>query len=161
MTRAGLWPRLFHLIAQLLSLLFDLLSTRCRSDQHKDLEILLLRQQWRILQRHHLTTPQLSRWEKLELALLAARFAGLGHWAKSKLNQVLLLFKPDTVLKWHRDVVRRKWSFDHRPKRGRPTTDPDLQALLLRLAQENPSWGYSKLPGELLKPQLHHRPLDR
>ncbi len=142
---------LYHTLAQLLSLLLDLFTASRRSDQQKDLEILLLRQQLRILQRHHPTAPHISRWEKLGLAVLAARFTGLGCGARTKLNQVLLLFKPDTVLKWHRDLVRRKWTFDPRPTSGRPPTCPELQALLLRLAQENPTWGYSKLHGELLK----------
>lgn len=110
-----------------------------------------MRQQLRILQRHHPTAPRLSRCEKLGLAVLVTKFTGLGRGAKTKLNQILLLFKPETVLKWHRDLVRRKWSFDNRPKSGRPTTDAELQALLLRLAQENQSWGYSKVHGELLK----------
>ncbi len=142
---------LYHLLAQLVSLLFDLFTTKRLSDQHKDLEILLLRQQLRILQRHHPTAPRISRWEKLGLAVLAARFTGLGLGAKTKLNQVLLLFKPDTVLQWHHDIVRRKWTFDNRPISGRPATGPELQALLLRLAGENPTWGYSKLHGELTK----------
>ncbi len=142
---------LYYLVAQLVSLLIDLFTTGRRSDQEKDLEILLLRQQLRILQRQHPSVPRLSHWEKLGLAVLAAKFTGLGRGAKTKLNQVLLLFKPATVLKWHRDLVRRKWRFDNRPKRGRPTTATELQALLLRLAQENPTWGYSKLHGELLK----------
>jgi putative transposase len=142
---------LYHVLAQLLSLLFDLFIIRCRSDQQKDLEMLLLRQQLRILQRHHPTAPRLSPWEKLGLAVLAAKFVGLGRGAKTKLNHALLLFKPDTLLKWHRDLVCRKWTFDNQPTPGRPATSPELQALLLRLAQENPSWGYSKLHGELLK----------
>jgi hypothetical protein len=61
------------------------------------------------------------------------------------------LFKPDTVLKWHRDLVRRKWTFSKRPTGGKPATDPQLQTLLLQLAHENPTWGYSKIQGELLK----------
>jgi putative transposase len=142
---------LYHLLAHLVALLIELFTIRCRSDQPKDLEILLLRQQLRILQRHHPATPRIARWEKLGLAVLAAKFTDLGSGAKTKLNHVLLLFKPDTVLKWHRELVRRKWSFDNGPKNGRPATNLELQALLLRLAEENPSWGYSKLHGELLK----------
>ena len=137
--RAGLRRLLYHVLAQLLSLLFDLFTIRGRSDQQKDLEILLLRQQLRILQRHHPTAPCLSPWEKLGLAVFAAKFVGLGRGAKTKLNQALLLFKPDTLLKWHRDLVCRKWTFDNQPTPGRPATSPALQALLLRLAQENPS----------------------
>jgi hypothetical protein len=64
---------------------------------------------------------------------------------------VLRLFKPDTVLKWHRDLVRRKWTFAKRRSGGRPTTDPEVLALLLRLVKENLSWGYGRLQGALLK----------
>jgi hypothetical protein len=142
---------LYPVLAQLLSLLFDLFTIRYRSDQPKDLEILLLRQQLRILQRPHPTAPRLSSWEKLGLAVLAAKFVGLGRGAKTQLNQALLLFKPATLLKWHRDLVCRKWTFHNQPTPGSPATSPELQALLLRLAQENPSWGYRKLHGELLK----------
>jgi putative transposase len=113
---------LYPVFAQLISLLLDLFAIRCRSDRQKDLEILLLRRQLRILPRHHPTAPRVSPWEKLGLAVLAARFTGLGRGAKSQLNQVLPLFKPDTVLKWHRELVRRKWTFSSRPSSGRPST---------------------------------------
>ncbi len=142
---------IYYLIAQLVSLLLDLFTTKLRSAQQKDLEILLLRQQLRILQRRNPKTPHLSCWEKLGLAILAARFIGFGRGAKTKLNEVLLLFKPDTVLKWHRELVRRKWTFANKPKSGRPAISSELQESLLQLARENPSWGYSKLHGELLK----------
>ncbi len=105
---------LYHMLAQLITLLLGLFTTVRRSNQQKDLEILLLRQQLRILQRHHPGTPPISRWEKLGLAVLAAKFTGVGRGAKTKLDQVLLLFKPDTVLRWHRDLVRHKWTFDLR-----------------------------------------------
>ncbi len=144
--------RMFYfLLAHFFSCLLDLIPRANRSDHQKDLEILLLRQQLLILQRHHPKPPHISRWEKLGLAILAAKLTGLGRGAKTKLNQVLLLFKPDTVLKWHRDRVRRKWTFRQQRAGGRPATCPELQVLLLRLAQENPTWGYSKLHGELLK----------
>jgi transposase InsO family protein len=61
------------------------------------------------------------------------------------------LFKPDTVLKWHRDLVRRKWTFAKKAPLGRPPISPELEALILRLAKENPSWGYGKIEGELGK----------
>src|SRR5437868_8301243 len=99
---------IYYLFAQLISLLLDLFATSRRSDPQKDLEILVLRQQLRILQRHNPVTPRLSCGEKLGLAVLAARFTAVGSSAKAQLAQTLLLFKPDTVLKWHRELVRRK-----------------------------------------------------
>lgn len=142
---------IYLLLAHLVSLLLDLLAILLRSQHHKDLEILLLRQQLRILQRQHPYAPRIPRWEKLALAVLVAKFASLKQGGRDRLNQVVLLFKPDTLLKWHRDLVRRKWTFTKRRTRGRPSTGPDLTALLLRLAQENPSWGCNKIQGELLK----------
>lgn len=142
---------IYLLIAQLLSLLLDLCATSRRSERHKDIQILLLRQQLRILQRQLRQKPNVSRLEKLTMAVLASKLSRPGCGMKAKLREVLLLFKPDTVLKWHRDLVRRKWTFTRRRTGGRPTTDPELQALLLRLARENPSRGYSKIQGELLK----------
>ncbi len=104
-----------------------------------------------ILHRQHPTPPRRSRWEKLGLAVLVATFASLGRGSTIKLDKVLRLFKPDTVLKWHRDLVCRKWTFAKQLTGGRSATDPERLTLLLRLAQENPTWGYGKLQGELLK----------
>ncbi len=151
MARAGPSRLLYPILAQLATLLFDLFTRKSRRDPQQDLEILLLRQQRRIRPRPQSDRPCPARWEKLGLAVLAARFTGRGRGAKTKLDPVLWLCKPDPVLKWHRAVVRRQWRFDNRPKNGRPATDPALPTLLRRLAQENPSGGTSKLPGELLQ----------
>ena len=67
------------------------------------------------------------------------------------LRRVRLLVRPDTVLRWHRDLVARRHAAASRPKRpGRPRTVRSIRALVLRLARENPSWGYRRLHGELL-----------
>jgi putative transposase len=141
----------YLLLAQVVLLLFDLFAIARRSQRDQDLEILLLSQQLRILQRHHPQTPRVSRWEKFALAVLAGKLVGLGRNTKTKLDEVLFLFKPDTVLRWRRDLVRRKWTFTQRRAVGRLETDPQVKELLRRLAPENPSWGYGKLQGELLK----------
>jgi len=57
--------------------------------------------------------------------------------------------QPATLLRWHRDLVRRRWSYPHRP--GRPTVAVEIRALVLRLAREHPSWGYRRIPGELCR----------
>ncbi len=141
---------LFFLLAHTFSLLLDLLWLRRRPDHDKDLEILLLRQQLRTLQRKHPHAPRISRWEKLTLVVLVGKLTGLTS-ARARLGQVVLLFKPDTLLKWHRELVRRKWTFQKHASVGRPPTSPDLEALILRLAKENPGWGYGMLEGELGK----------
>lgn len=142
---------LFMLIAQLVSLFLDLFTISRRSKCDEDLQILLLRQQLLIIQRRLPAAPRISRWEKLHLAVLAARLAAIGREGRVLLNQVSLPFKPDTLLRWHRELVRRKWTFKQQHFLPRRVTDPGLVEVLLRLATENPSWGYSKLQGELIK----------
>ncbi len=133
------------------SLLLDLIWVARRGDQDKDVEIVLLRQQLRILQRKQPRPPRISRWQKLTLVVLAGKLTTLTNAARARLGQVVLLFKPETLLKWHRELVRRKWTFNKGAQRGRRPTSPELEALILRLAKENPSWGYGKLEGELGK----------
>ncbi len=143
---------MFYLaFTQIVALLCDWLMLVRRTGQQKDLEILMLRQQLRIMQRHQPKALRLSQREKLGLAVLAARFMEFSRGSNTKLNQTLLLFKPDTVLKWHRDFLRRKWTFTQAPTNGRPPLGQELQLLVLQLARENASWGYGKIHGELLK----------
>ncbi len=139
------------LIAQLVALLVDLFALRHRAERHKDIEILLLHHQLRVLQRLQPKPPQVSRWEKLALAVLAHKLAHLGQRTKAKLDQTLLLFKPATMLGWHRQLVRRKWTFRQPPWLPRRQSDPEVVKLLLRVAAENARWGYGRLHGELLK----------
>ncbi|HSH81884.1 MAG TPA: integrase core domain-containing protein [Herpetosiphonaceae bacterium] len=142
---------LYFLLAHACSLLLDLIWVGRGAEQDKDVEILLLRQQLRILQRKQPHPPRISRWEKLTILVLAGKLTALTNSARARLSQVVLLFKPDTLLKWHRELVRRKWTFKQGAQRGRPPISPELEALILRLAKENPTWGYGKLEGELCK----------
>jgi putative transposase len=142
---------LYLIIAQLFSLLLSRFIGPQRSDRPKDLEILILRQQLRIMPRQHPQTRKVARWDKLILAILAHPLATLSATTHQRLNAVALLFQPETLLRGHRDLVQRKWTCAKAHKGGRPATNPELQTLLLHLAQENPSWGYGKLQGELLK----------
>jgi hypothetical protein len=63
----------------------------------------------------------------------------------------LLLFKPQTILNWHRELVRRKWTFQNDRHLGRPPISEELCQLTIRLANENTDWGYDRIAGELLK----------
>lgn len=141
----------FSVLAQLLGFLLDLGRVLLGSDQSKEVEILLLRRQLAILQRSQTRPPRLTRWEKLTLAVLAHRLVRLCDGAHARMDACLLLFRPDTVLRWHRDLVRRKWTFRFQPSAGRPPTSPELVELIVRFANENPCWGYSRMHGELSK----------
>ncbi len=142
---------IYFALAHILGFLLDLTTTIWRSNNQKDLEILLLRQQLRILQRKHPHPPRISYCEKLALAVLAAKLRTAGRSAYNRLGEIVLIFKPETLLKWHRELVRRKWTFPRRQRGGRPTIAAELEALILRLAHENPRWGYGKIEGELRK----------
>jgi putative transposase len=79
-------------------------------------------------------------------------FAALLHRLPPEvLRRLRLLVRPDTVLRWHRDLITRRHAARSRPKRpGRPRTVRSIRALVLRLVRENPSWGYRRVHGELL-----------
>ena len=141
-------------------MLFRSFSTTHRSGHQKDIQILLLRQQLRILQRKHPDPPRISRWDKCFLAVLTSRLKQLSTFptlpalpsaTPIRLDEVMILFKPDTVLRWHRELVRRKWTFQRKPLSGRPAVAAEVKELIVRLATENPRWGYSKIQGELMK----------
>ena len=89
----------------LVAFLVDLLSVQSKTDLDKDLEILALPHQLRLLQRQQKSKPRCSRFEKL---LLAAKLKTLFEHGSNRLDHCLLVFKPETVLKWHRELVRRK-----------------------------------------------------
>src|ERR1700754_13894 len=113
------------------------------SDTDKDIEILTLRHQLAILQRQT-GKPRLT---PVDRALLAAL---LHRPPRPRLRQLHLIVAPDTILRWHRDLTRRRHAAVSRRKRpGRPRTRRAIRSLVLRLARENPSWGYRRIHGEL------------
>jgi putative transposase len=140
------------LVTQGLTLLLDIILIRCNSQPHKDLELLLLRQQLRILQRKSRSNDRLNRTEKLTLATLLAKFKHMTLQTCQQLNSVVFIVRPETVLRWHRELVRLKWTFKKRvPSPGRPSLPPEHVALIVQLARENPRWGYRRISGELWK----------
>jgi putative transposase len=115
-----------------------------REEAWKTAEILILRHQLAVLQRRQPRRLQLN-WA--DRALLAAL---LRVMPKARHRGLRLLVAPDTILRWHRDIVRRRWAArSMRGRTGRPATRRNIQALIRRLARENPEWGYRRIHGEL------------
>ena len=119
---------------------FALLRLLPRSDRDKDAEILTLRHQIAVLQRQ--LDGQRIQFQPADRALLAALLRAL---PRPTLRGLRLLVQPDTILKWHRDLITRHHAAISRLKRrGRPRTLRSIRALVLRLARENSSWGYRR-----------------
>jgi transposase InsO family protein len=141
----------WFILAQLFSKLIALVSLGRLSEREKDLEILLLRQQISILLRNRDQPVRATQVEKLTLAVFTAKFKEITNRSAKELGEIIRLFQPETVLGWHRELVRRKWTFKHKGRGGRPRLSQEVEDLLVRLAKENPLWGYGKIQGELLK----------
>src|SRR6266702_4617073 len=115
-----------------------------REEAWQTAEILILRHQLAVLQRRQPRRPDLN-WA--DRALLAALLSVI---PKSRHQGLRLLVTPDTILRWHRDIARRRWAArSKRGKTGRPATRRSIRALVLRLARENRDWGYRRIHGEL------------
>jgi transposase InsO family protein len=125
---------------------FALLRLLPVSDRDKDVEILALRHQIMVLERQlGKTRPRLLPSDRAFPAALLHRLP------RDVLGRFRLLVRPDTVLRWHRDLLARRHTVRSRPRRpGRPRTVRSIRLLVLRLAQENPCWGYRRIHGELL-----------
>jgi len=111
----------------------------------------LLRQQLLIVRRHQKRGPTITRSEKLMLLTLVEQFRHFAMLPNAQLEQLLWIFKPDTLLRWHRELVTRKWTFNHQLKKaGRLPIEPQVVQLVLQLAREH-RWGDDRFTGELKK----------
>jgi putative transposase len=125
---------------------FAMLRLLPMGDRDKDVDILVLRHQIGLLER------QLGghgvRFDRGDRAFLAVL---LHQLPTHVLRRVRLLVRPETVLRWQRDVIARRHAVASRPRRpGRPRTVRSIRSVVLRLARENSSWGYRRIHGELL-----------
>lgn len=122
---------------------FSLIRLLPMSDRDKEIEILVLRRQLTVLQRQ-VDKPAFTPGDRF-------LFAGLlHHLPMDKLRRLHLLVRPDTILRWHRNFLKRRHAATCAPRRrGRPRTVRSIRALVLRLARENNAWGYRRIHGEL------------
>jgi len=141
----------FGSLMHILSLFLDIIAVLGVTNGDNNLEIIILRQQVRIFKRKVKSAPRISDPVRITLATLTDKFSHSTKDARHPLHQVMLIFKPDTVLRWHPELVRRKWTFRRKGNPGRPKLSSELEALIVRLVKENTRWGYDKIQGELLK----------
>ena len=120
-------------------LVLQLFVLAVRSDGANEIEILVLRHQVAVLRRQ-VTRPDLEPTDRAVLAALS-RLLPRPRWST-------FLVTPATLLRWHRQLVARRWTCPRRP--GRPSVAAEIRRLVLRLAAENPLWGYRRVHGELI-----------
>jgi putative transposase len=118
--------------------LLQLVVLRPRSKQFKELEIIVLRHELSVLRRQA-GRPRLTATDRFFLTA-ASRLLPETSWPS-------FFVTPTTLLRWHRRLVARRWTYGGRP--GRPPLGGEICALVLRLARENPRWGYQRIAGEL------------
>ncbi len=118
----------------------ELLVLIRRDERAKEVEILVLRHELQVLRRQ-VARPRLRASDR---ALLAAMSSVLPRRRRRS-----FLVQPATLLRWHQNLVRRRWTYESRPS-GRPPLPARARQLVLQLASENPSWGYKRIHGELI-----------
>ena len=119
-----------------------LLGAGGRQHAETDTELLVLRHQVKVLQRQ-VKRPSLNRLDRVLLAA-ASTWLPRGSWSS-------FIVRPETLLRWHRELVRRKWTYRRTRHPGRPPIEPDVRDLAVRIGRESPRWGYQRIRGELMK----------
>jgi len=122
-----------------------LLGAGGRLQDEKEVELLVLRHQVKVLQRQ-VKRPRLNRLDRVFLAA-ASRAMTRSSWSS-------FVVRPETLLRWHRELVRKKWTHRRTGHPGRPPIELHVRDLIVRLGRENPRWGYQRIRGELLKLEI-------
>jgi putative transposase len=132
---------LFALVYLLLRRLVQLVAG---SSNHRssDVEVVVLRLQLKVLKRQ-VSKPRLRRRDRLFMAAMS-RTLPRARWSS-------FVVSPQTLLRWHRELVRRKWTYARRSAGGRPPICDEVRQLILRIGKENPRWGCLRIRGELAK----------
>ncbi|MCF6475762.1 integrase [Nonomuraea sp. MG754425] len=115
-----------------------------RADLSKDVELLVLRHENQVVRRRVGGRPRWDHADRLWLTALSRLFHRC-RWAE------VFPVTPATILRWHRHLVARKWTFTDRRRPGRPGTRRPVKALVVRMARENPTWGHRRIRGELAR----------
>jgi transposase len=116
------------------------LAAGSASQLHNDVEIVVLRHQLAVLKRQ-VGRPRLRRRDRLVMAALG-QVLPRPRWSS-------FIVSPQTLLRWHRELVRRKWTYRRKASAGRPALANDVRALIVRMGRENPRWGCVRIRGEL------------
>jgi transposase InsO family protein len=135
---------LLSLVYRLLRCLVGLLAVLVRSDLSKDAELLVLRHENQVMRRQLAVRVRWDHADRLWLAALS-RLVSRRRWPE------VFPVTPATILRWHRDLVARKWTYTGRRRPGRPSTGTSVKTLILRMARENPAWGHRRIQGELAR----------
>jgi putative transposase len=135
-------PAMLFLLYLIVKVAARLLALGRSNGSSSDLEILVLQHQVRVLQRKA-GRPRLRPLDRAVMAA-ASRILPRERW-------ISFIVTPQTILRWHRELVRRKWTYGRRGNPGRPPIDAEVRELILRLARENPRWGAVRVQGELRK----------
>ena len=130
---------LLSLVYLVLRFVLQLLLLSFRSEEFKELEIVVLRHELAVLRRQ-VARPPVRPADRAFLAA-ASRLLPRPRWRS-------FFVTPDTLVRWHRDLVRRRWTYSRRGC-GRPELAREIRELVLCLARENPRWGYQRIVGEL------------
>jgi hypothetical protein len=137
------WATLIAVMIDLLKLLGGLLVGLFRSHASREAEMAFLRQQLVVLKRSAPARIRLRTADRLIFVWL--------YWLFPSLLEAAVVFKPETLVRWHRSGFRLYWRWKSRRRVGRPAVPADIRDLIRTISRDNPLWGAPRIHGELLK----------